>query len=1197
MASTFEVMAKLSANTANFDAGMNKATGQMEKLTKSADRGTRKTGGFFKGLAKGVGGGLLALGVTAVAAAVGTLASGVSRLSDIEVASAKLTGLGNSTEQVSLIMENALGAVKGTYFGMAEAATVAATAVAAGVEPGAELAGYLKTVADTAYIAGTSMQDMGYILNQVTTTGRASNEELMQLAGRGIPIYTMLGEQFGHTEEAIRKMAAQGQISSVMLQEALNNKIGGAALKSGETVTGAMANVQAAFQRVGANIAGPVFSQFQSFFMDVIEAMGPLETRAKEMGVQIGEALEPIMSSLIDVFMPLIELAFDLITPLLELINALKPLFDIIKPLADTFGNLVKTILPPLVKAVGIVAEVFASLVAQVLPLIEMVLPTLANYLNNYVVPILDFLGKVLMGVVIPAFVAMIKVILERVMPIVNGLAQVFQDYVLPVLENFGNWVMNNLPKIQKMFERVFDGIANAITWVWENVLKPVFGWLAKLLGIDMTGIGASFKKGFDSIPAAIGSLDKTLTTAGFTVPTAFDAGTMIGEGLGEGIGKGIGSALAQSDPFADFIAGLEESMRKVTAKTNLEKMGLGVGFIEAILGASDWETVYGRLIAQSADAIDKIQKLYTSTEAGVAELEQAVVDAENALARLNTELADYVAKSEEFTKKLKVMFADANPFGALLDKRGEFEREVSDTFTNFYEKISEGMKDGLFDSSIAAELSLLTASYEQQLSTIAKRVDDINKSLEGLYVIRTAANAYQEGMNGILRATLPLNRVATLIGAFEAQVVTSFDAVNAKIADGLKIGLFSKQIAAELKSTASQTNSVLIAIARQRDKLAQSYTAYVARLNTSRDFRIATKDALMGVANITTIGKSARTMIRNLGKTVERTETFRDQLGTLQILGLNKEAYNQIVNSGLDVGTATAKAILRGGPAAVDEINNLFSKMELESSRLADDAEKFLFDGGEQTIQGYIDGIVSQDEALRVAAFNEAMAFNTTFQETVDTAEVNLNSTIAKLEAEKDNLVATATLLAQAFALEFQTIVNAAFATAQAQIAEAQAQAAQAIAAAKAASDAASAQAAAAAVIATSPVTTDGAISSNINTQPITGVVKTTSAITQALKDLITPAELIKTAAKVPSPGFNITPTANSSVKGLNTSSISSAAMKGKDQAIINHYYNTTVQAGIGTNGAKVGKDVTKVLAAYAKTSGKIGGTGIIAI
>ena len=1175
-------MAKLTANTANFDAGMDKARQEVSKLSNATEKSAGKTGKAFKILGGVLAGGLLA-GATAVA---GVLASGVSRLSGIEEAQAKLKGLGNTTEQVSGIMADALSAVKGTAFGMADAATIAATAVAAGVQPGAELSGYLKTVADTAYIAGVNLRDMGSILNQTITTGRATNDTLQQLAGRGIPIYGMLAEQFGVTEAAISDMAASGQVSADMLQEALNNKIGGAALKSGETVQGAFANMNASFQRMGANIAGPVYDQFQGFFTDVIGAMGPLEARAKDMGVEIGNALEPIMESLIDVFVPLIELVFDLITPLLELINALKPLFDIIKPLADTFGKLVKVIIPPLVKIVGIIATVFAELVSQVLPLIEMILPTLANYLNNYVVPVLDFLGKILMGIIIPAFVAMAKVIIERFMPVINGLVQVFQDYVLPVLESFGNFVMSELPKTQKMFERVFGGIADAITWVWENVLKPVFGWLADALGIDMSGIGESFKKGFDNTSFSM-DFDTITADAGFTSSNAISIGTDIGGDFGTALATSTSSAIKASDPFAEFIAGLEESMRKVVARANLESMGLGVGFIEAVLGASDWEIVYKRLISGTSEFIGNIEELFSKTEAGVAELEQAVVDAEEALARLNEDLATYISKAEQFTGKLKGLFAQANPFAALLDKRGEFEKEVSDTFTNFYEAISEGMKSGLFDSAVSEELSILTAQYEQQLATIAKRVDEIDHELKGLYTIREAARAYQEGMSDILEATQPLSRVAEQVGRFEAQVTNSFNAVNSKINEGLKIGLFSEQIASELKSTAAQTNATLMAIARQRDKLATAYSEFTNRLNASRDFRNATKDAIMGMANITTIGKSARTMIRNLGKTVERTETFREQLGTLQLLGLNKEAYNQIVNSGLDVGTATAKAILRGGPEAVDEINNLFSKMELESSRLADDAEKFLFDGGEQTIQGYIDGIVSQDEALRVAAMNEAMAFNTTFQETVDTAEVNLNSTIAKLEAEKDNLVATATLLAQAFALEFQTIVNAAFATARAQIAEAQAQAAQAIAAAKAASDAASAQAAAAAVIATSPVTTDGTISSNINTQPITGVVKTTSAITQALKDLITPAELIKTAAKVPSPGFNITPTANSSVKGLNTSSISSAAMKGKDQAIINHYYNTTVNAGLGTNGAAVGKKIESTLQQYAKTSG----------
>lgn len=1137
MASVFEVMAKLSANTANFDAGMAKAEQSVEKISRASEKTANKSGRAFAALGKGV------LGVFAVTAAAvgGVLAKGVGRLVQIDEAKAKLIGLGNTTESVSMIMDNALSAVRGTAFGMGEAATVAAAAVAAGIEPGAELSGYLTTVADTAYIAGASMQEMGYLLNKATTAGKANNEVLGSLAGRGIPIYEMLGETVGKTSEEIVAMAAKGQISADMLQEALVNKIGGAAQKSGETVQGALANMNAAFQRVGANMAGPALEQFTGFFQEVIGAMGPLEERAKAMGEEIGASLEPIMGSLIDIFMPLVELVFDLITPLLKLIDAFKPLFDTVAPVAALFGEIVKKLIPPFVKIVGVLSKVVADLVLAFLPIIEKILPTFTDYLENYVVPLIEQLGRFISEFLIPIFGFLADKILSAVMPVLDGLVQVMSDFLIPALTAFVDFVVKHLPAVLHVFETVFDAIGVAVMWVWNNVLKPVFGAIFDFLGIDMSAIGASFQKGFNKVK--IKPFEHMALEAKITKPAAEALGKSVGTTLGTSLGNATSAAIAKADPFAEFIAGLEDSVMKVGARIRLQGMGFTDGLIGAILGSSDWQTVFNQVVGGSKKALQSIKDLYNKTEAGISELEDAVRTAEDALEDLNRQLADYVSNAEQFNKKLQQLFASANPFKDLLEKRGEFERNVADTFTGFYEQISEGLKSSLIDDAVAEELSLLTARYEQQLSTIAKRVDQINNELADLLVIRQAAREYQQGMRAILEATLPLARVEVQVGRFEAQVVNSFDAINSKIEDGLNIGLFSETVAAQLRATANQTRSTVMAIAKQRDALAITYDQLVDRLHASRDFREATKNAILGVANITTIGKSARTMIRSLSKTLDQTNTFRDQLATLQTMGLNKTAFNQIVNSGLDAGTATAKALLRGGPEAVNEINSLFTNLEVSANALATDAEMFMFDGGEQTIRGFIDGVIAQDELLREAAFNEATAFNTTFQNTIDASQANLNATIGRLEGERDGLVSTATMLATAFANEFQGIIDAAFARAQALIARAQAQAASAVGAANAAVANATAAATIAATVATGTrITTTSGGGSTTSGAPTPSVP--TRVNTTTLAGVL--------AASGPS-------------------------------------YSVTVNAGMGSNGVSIGQTIVDEIKKFERQSGRV--------
>ena len=125
---------------------------ELEKKTKPAAKksGLNIAGAVGDGLATGakIAGGL-------VAGVIGTaLVKGFSRLTAIDDAKGKLTGLGYSAQQVTTIMKSALDSVKGTAFGLGDAAGQAATLVAAGVKPGQDLTRTLKLLADTTTIAG-----------------------------------------------------------------------------------------------------------------------------------------------------------------------------------------------------------------------------------------------------------------------------------------------------------------------------------------------------------------------------------------------------------------------------------------------------------------------------------------------------------------------------------------------------------------------------------------------------------------------------------------------------------------------------------------------------------------------------------------------------------------------------------------------------------------------------------------------------------------------------------------------------------------------------------------------------------------------------------------------------------------------------------------------------------------------------------
>jgi len=232
--------------------------------------------------AKMMGGALLG-GVAAVGAAgagllAATLTKGFDRLKTIDDAKFKLKALGNTAADVDKIMQSAQASVKGTAYGMGDAATIAASAVAAGVKPGEELTKYLTLTADAAAVAGTSLGDMGRIINQVRTSGSAYTEDLNQLADRGVPIYQWLGEEAGVAAGDVKKLAADGKISSQMLESAISKHIGGAAKTMGASFSGSVENAQAALGRLGEALLKPVFGSAAGGVTAITDALNNVTT-------------------------------------------------------------------------------------------------------------------------------------------------------------------------------------------------------------------------------------------------------------------------------------------------------------------------------------------------------------------------------------------------------------------------------------------------------------------------------------------------------------------------------------------------------------------------------------------------------------------------------------------------------------------------------------------------------------------------------------------------------------------------------------------------------------------------------------------------------------------------------------------------------------------------------------------------------
>ena len=230
-----------------------------------------------------------------------SLKKGFERLNAIDQAKAKLEGLKMEGPEIQKVMDSALESVKGTAFGLGEAATTSASAVAAGIKPGQELTRYLSLVADAASVAGTDMSEMGAVFNKVAANGKVSAEEMNMLTDRGIPLLSLLAKTTGKTVEEIRKDMEAGKISTEDFLSAIEQGMGGAAgIMGAKSLSAAIQNIGASIGRIGANFldaggkGGGFFSQLKPLMVDLSNWLSVIEEKSVKWGETFGKVFSSV---------------------------------------------------------------------------------------------------------------------------------------------------------------------------------------------------------------------------------------------------------------------------------------------------------------------------------------------------------------------------------------------------------------------------------------------------------------------------------------------------------------------------------------------------------------------------------------------------------------------------------------------------------------------------------------------------------------------------------------------------------------------------------------------------------------------------------------------------------------------------------------------------------------------------------------
>ncbi len=208
------------------------------------------------------------------------LGGGKKRALGLEQAKFLFEGLGMDIEST---MESALDAVRGTAFGLDAAAKAAAQMGGSGLRAGEEMTGALRGIAGIAAMTNSSYEEMADIFIASAGKGKVMSNELGRISHRGVNAAAALAEVWGKTEQEVRVMASEGEISFKMFAQGMDEAFGEHATKANETYTGSLANMKAALGRLGASFIGPhlehqrdLFNALRGVIDNVHDAIKPL---------------------------------------------------------------------------------------------------------------------------------------------------------------------------------------------------------------------------------------------------------------------------------------------------------------------------------------------------------------------------------------------------------------------------------------------------------------------------------------------------------------------------------------------------------------------------------------------------------------------------------------------------------------------------------------------------------------------------------------------------------------------------------------------------------------------------------------------------------------------------------------------------------------------------------------------------------
>lgn len=197
------------------------------------------------------------------------------------------------------------------------------------------------------------------------------------------------------------------------------------------------------------------------------------------------------------------------------------------------------------------------------------------------------------------------------------------------------------------------------------------------------------------------------------------------------------------------------------------------------------------------------------------------------------------------------------------------------------------------------------------------------------------------------------------------AQEVLTTGNVNALVA-GQKV---ANATLADFAEARSQVAAKIEAANQKLAEAIQIRDSYRSAISDSIKAFGALTTAQAQVIDGVTQALTANDIVSNLQDRLDKIKAFQSNLRILLAQGLSDAAYKQILDMGVEGGSAYVDALVAGGQGAVGATNDLVGQIGGIADQLGLDASNRLYQAGVDAAQGLVDGLMSLSSQLDTAA------------------------------------------------------------------------------------------------------------------------------------------------------------------------------------------------------------------------------------